>query len=75
MASDIPLVFIAMLVIVLGAGGIALMAPAARRRQRLRSEARDRRLMKSPGDLEDYLERLDQAGSVEDIDRLGKEGK
>lgn len=72
MASDIPLLFIAMLVIVLGAGAVALMMPAARRRQRLRSEARDRRLMKSQRDLEDYLARLAQAETPEDINRLGK---
>jgi hypothetical protein len=72
MASDIPLLFVALFVVAAGIGAIALMLPVARRRQALRSEARDRRLMRSPGDLEDYLARLDQAGTAEDINRLGE---
>jgi len=75
MASDIPLLFVALLVVAAGIGAVALMLPAARRRQALRSEARDKRLMKSPADLEDYLARLDQAETDADIDSLGGEGK
>jgi len=72
MASDIPLLFAAMFIVAAGIGAVALMLPAARRRQALRSEARNRRLMKDPADLEDYLSRLNQAETPEDIDRLGK---
>jgi hypothetical protein len=72
MASDIPLVFLAAFIVAGGIGAMLLMIPAARRRQRLRSEARRRRLSPSQADLDDYLARLDQAGTAEDIDRLGK---
>lgn len=75
MASDIPLVFVAAFIVAIGFAVMILMVPAARRRQRLRSEARRRRLSPSQADLEDYLARLDQAGTAEDIDRLGGEGK
>jgi len=75
MASDIPLLFVAAFIAAAGIGALILMVPAARRRQALRSEARDRRLMKSPADLEDYLARLDQAETDADIDSLGGEGK
>lgn len=72
MASDIPLLFIAIFIVAAGAGVIALMAQGARRRQRLRSESRNRRLKPSQADLDSYLDRLTQAESEEDIDRLDK---
>jgi len=43
MASDIPLLFAAMFIVAAGIGAVALMLPAARRRQALRSEASTRR--------------------------------
>jgi hypothetical protein len=70
--ADVAILFLAALVIVAGACAVLMMTPAAKRKRRLASEARKRRVSPSADDLDSYLSRLSQAESEQDIDRLEK---
>jgi len=70
--ADVAILFMSALVVVAGACAIMLLTPAAKRKRRLASEARKRRVSPSADDLDSYLTRLGQASSEQDIDRLEK---